>query len=104
MTLQDATLWLAIPAAEPSLDPLKMSNIPGNIWVRGSIAQSSDLRPPLGIEIKIQNKNILAVRKNRASLLRFFLVQPYIQFTSLVRRYFRTSAPMRPVSVRNIIR
>jgi hypothetical protein len=44
-------------------DPLKMSNIPGNIWVRGSIAQGSDLRPPLGIEIQIENKSILAMRK-----------------------------------------
>jgi hypothetical protein len=51
------------PCSRTVFDPLKMSNIPGNIWVRGSIAQGSDLRPPLGIEIKIQNKNILAVRK-----------------------------------------
>ena len=51
------------PCSRTVFDPLKMSNIPGNIWVRGSIAQGSDLRPPLGIEIQIQNKNILAVRK-----------------------------------------
>jgi hypothetical protein len=51
------------PCSRTVFDPLKMSNIPGNIWVRGSIAQGSDLRPPLGIEIKIQNKQILAVRK-----------------------------------------
>jgi hypothetical protein len=51
------------PCSRTVFDPLKMSNIPGNIWVRGTIAQGSDLRPPLGIEIQIQNKNILAVRK-----------------------------------------
>ena len=50
------------PCSRTIFDPLKMSNIPGNIWVRGGIAQGSDLRPPLGIEIQIQGKNILAVR------------------------------------------
>jgi hypothetical protein len=33
-----------------------------NVWARGAIVQSSDLRPPLGIEIKIQGKDIFAVR------------------------------------------
>jgi hypothetical protein len=51
------------PCSRTVFDPLKMSNIPGNIWVRGSIAQGSDLRPPLGIEIQIENKSILAMRK-----------------------------------------
>lgn len=51
------------PCSRTVFDPLKMAEIPGNIWVRGSIVQGSDLRPPLGIEIEIQNKNILAVRK-----------------------------------------
>jgi hypothetical protein len=50
------------PCTRTVFDPLKMSSIPGNIWVRGGIAQGSDLRPPLGIEIQIQGKNILAVR------------------------------------------
>jgi hypothetical protein len=40
-----------------------MTMLPGNIWVRGAIVQGSDVRPPLGIEIKIQGKNILAVRR-----------------------------------------
>jgi hypothetical protein len=30
--------------------------------VRGAIVQGSDLRPPLGIELKVQGKNIQAVR------------------------------------------
>jgi hypothetical protein len=50
------------PCSRTVFDPLKMTNIPGNFWVRGGIAQGSDLRPPLGIEVKIQGKNILAVR------------------------------------------
>jgi hypothetical protein len=50
------------PCSRTVFDPLKMSEIPGNIWVRGSIAQGSDLRPPLGIEIQIRNKSILATR------------------------------------------
>jgi hypothetical protein len=50
------------PCSRTVFDPLKMTNIPGNFWVRGGIAQGSDLRPPLGIEVKIQGKNILAIR------------------------------------------
>jgi len=43
-------------------DPLKMMNIPGSVWVRGAIVQGSDLRPPLGIEVEIHDKQILAAR------------------------------------------
>jgi hypothetical protein len=50
------------PCSRSVFDPLKMSEIPGNFWVRGSLAQGSDVRPPLGIELKVQGKNILAVR------------------------------------------
>jgi hypothetical protein len=50
------------PCSRSVFDPLKMSEIPGDFWVRGSTAQGSDVRPPLGIELKIQAKNILAVR------------------------------------------
>jgi hypothetical protein len=50
------------PCSRSVYDPTKMSEIPGNIWVRGALVQGSDVRPPLGIELKIQNKNILALR------------------------------------------
>jgi hypothetical protein len=50
------------PCSRSVFDPLKMTEIPGNFWVRGTLAQGSDLRPPLGIELKIQGKNILAMR------------------------------------------
>ena len=50
------------PCSRTVFDPLRMTNLPGNVWVRGAIVQGSDLRPPLGIEIKIQGKDILAVR------------------------------------------
>ncbi len=43
-------------------DPLRQTTMPGNVWVRGAIVQGSDLRPPLGIEVQIQEKNILAIR------------------------------------------
>jgi hypothetical protein len=51
------------PCSRTVFDPDKMTLLPGNIWVRGAIVQGSDLRPPLGIEIKIQGKNVLAVRR-----------------------------------------
>jgi len=50
------------PCSRTVFDPLRISNLPGNVWVRGAIVQGSDLRPPLGIELKIQGKRILAVR------------------------------------------
>jgi hypothetical protein len=50
------------PCSHTLFDPLKLVNIPGNVWVRGAIVQGSDLRPPLGVEIKIQEKEILAIR------------------------------------------
>jgi hypothetical protein len=51
------------PCSHTVFDALKTAVLPGsNVWVRGAIVQGSDLRPPLGVEIKIQGKNILAVR------------------------------------------
>jgi hypothetical protein len=50
------------PCSHTLFDPTKMTNLPGNVWVRGAIAQGSDLRPPLGIQLRIQGKDILAVR------------------------------------------
>lgn len=50
------------PCSRTLFDPLRTSSLPGNVWVRGAIVQGSDIRPPLGIEIQIQGKEILAVR------------------------------------------
>ena len=50
------------PCSRTVFDPLKMMTVAGDVWVRGGLVQGSDLRPPLGIEIKIQGKDILAVR------------------------------------------
>jgi hypothetical protein len=50
------------PCSHTLYDPLKTTNLPGNIWIRGAIVQGSDIRPPLGVEIKIRDKQILALR------------------------------------------
>jgi hypothetical protein len=50
------------PCSRTLYDPLKTSNLPGDVWMRGAIVQGSDIRPPLGVEIKIQAKQILAIR------------------------------------------
>jgi hypothetical protein len=50
------------PCSRTLFDPLRLTNLPGNVWVRGAIVQGSDLRPPLGIELKIHGKEILATR------------------------------------------
>ena len=53
---------LGNPCSRTVYDPLKYTSIPGNALARGAIVQGSDLRPPLGIEVKIQGKEILALR------------------------------------------
>ena len=50
------------PCSRTLFDPLKMTKLPGNVWVRGAIVLGSDIRPPLGIEIEIRGKDILATR------------------------------------------
>jgi hypothetical protein len=50
------------PCTHTLYDPLKTTNLPGNIWIRGAIVQGSDVRPPLGVEIEVQDKQILAIR------------------------------------------
>jgi len=50
------------PCSRTLYDPLRTVSLPGNIWIRGAIVQGADVRPPLSIEIKIQGKQILAVR------------------------------------------
>ncbi|HEY1482700.1 MAG TPA: hypothetical protein VGF19_08265 [Candidatus Acidoferrum sp.] len=50
------------PCSHTLYDPLKTANLPGSVWIRGAIVQGSDIRPPYGVEIKVQGKQILAVR------------------------------------------
>jgi hypothetical protein len=50
------------PCSRTLYDPLKTANLPGNIWIRGAIVQGGDVRPPLGVEIQVQGKQILAIR------------------------------------------
>jgi hypothetical protein len=50
------------PCTRVLFDPLKTTNLPGNLWIRGAIIQGSDIRPPIGVEIQIQGKNVLATR------------------------------------------
>jgi hypothetical protein len=51
------------PCSRTVFDPVKTTNLPGSgVWVRGAIVQGSDLRPPLGVEINVKDKKILAVR------------------------------------------
>jgi len=53
---------LGNPCSRTVYDPLKYGAIGGNVLARGAIVQGTDLRPPLGIEVKIKGKDILAVR------------------------------------------
>jgi len=50
------------PCSRTLFDPLKYATLPGNVLTRGAIVQGSDLRPPLGIEIRVKGKELRAVR------------------------------------------
>jgi hypothetical protein len=50
------------PCTRSLYDPLKYATLAGNVLARGAVVQGSDLRPPLGIEIKLRGKEILATR------------------------------------------
>jgi hypothetical protein len=50
------------PCSRTVYDPLKYGSIGGNVLARGAVMQGSDLRPPLGIEVKVRGSDILAVR------------------------------------------
>ena len=51
------------PCNRTLFDPLKMTTLPGtDAFVRGGIVQGSDLRPPLGIEVRVRGRDILAIR------------------------------------------
>lgn len=51
------------PCSRTVFDPLKTTNLPGSgAWARGAMVQGSDLRPPLGVEIQVQGREILAIR------------------------------------------
>jgi hypothetical protein len=50
------------PCSHTLYDPLKTASLASNTWVRGGIVQGSDIRPPFGVEIKIQGKEVLAIR------------------------------------------
>lgn len=50
------------PCSRTVFDPLRLKDMPGNIWVRGAIAQGADLRPPLGIEVNVAGNHIQALR------------------------------------------
>ncbi|HKW34417.1 MAG TPA: hypothetical protein VJN92_15505 [Candidatus Acidoferrum sp.] len=51
------------PCSRTVFDPAKTTTLPGTgAIVRGTIAQGSDLRPPLAIEIRVRGKEIEAIR------------------------------------------
>jgi hypothetical protein len=51
------------PCSRTLFDPTRLMSLPGDIWVRGAIAQGSDLRPPLGIQVEVRGKDIVALRR-----------------------------------------
>ncbi len=51
------------PCNHTVFDPAKTATLPGTgAIVRGAIAQGSDLRPPLAIELRVRGKDIEAIR------------------------------------------
>jgi len=49
------------PCSRAVFDPLQLKELPGNILVRGAIVQGYDVRPPLGIEVKVRGNQVHAL-------------------------------------------
>ncbi|HLZ93074.1 MAG TPA: serine/threonine-protein kinase [Candidatus Acidoferrum sp.] len=49
------------PCTHTVFDPLQLKELPGNILVRGAIVEGYDSRPPLGIEVKVSENQVLAI-------------------------------------------
>jgi len=52
------------PCSHAVYDPLRVKVVkrPREIWERGALVQGLDLRPPLGVELQVENGQILAIR------------------------------------------
>jgi serine/threonine protein kinase len=50
------------PCSHTVFDPTELKELPGNILVRGAIAQGWDTRPPYGIEVKVAGNHVQALR------------------------------------------
>ena len=50
------------PCTRTVYDPLRYGGVSGGVLARGAIVQGTDLRPPLGIEVKVRGKDIVAGR------------------------------------------
>ena len=53
---------VANPCTRSLYDPLRYATLPGDVLARGAVVQGTDLRPPLGIEIQLKGKQIIATR------------------------------------------
>lgn len=49
------------PCSRAVFDPLQLKEIAGNIVVRGAVVQGHDLRPPYGIEVKVNGNQVRAL-------------------------------------------
>jgi hypothetical protein len=43
-------------------DPLRMGTLGGGVWARGEIVQGAGIRPPIGIEVRVQGNHLVVVR------------------------------------------
>jgi hypothetical protein len=52
------------PCTHAVYDPLKVRVLkrPRDVWQRGAIVQGLDLRPPFGVELQVENGQIMAIR------------------------------------------
>jgi len=43
-------------------DPLRLGTLPGGAWARGEVVQGAGIRPPVAIEVRVQGKQVVALR------------------------------------------
>jgi len=50
------------PCTRTIYDPLSMGTVPGGTWARGEVVQGSAIRPPLGIDVRVEGNRLIAGR------------------------------------------
>ncbi len=43
-------------------DPLRMGTLGGTVWARGEVVQGAGIRPPIGVEVRVEGSRLVAVR------------------------------------------
>jgi hypothetical protein len=53
---------VANPCSSTVYDPLRLSTLPGGAWARGEAVQGPSIRPPIGVELRVEGNRLIALK------------------------------------------